>query len=195
MSLEIAQAAEDTTRFYDTTDYTNWRPPSRIAESFSGMLLFSPSPLHELPNLDRHWESVREEAKEFEYPEPKGEVFACAELLFPDVLSGYHGLFDIYSTEDGEIVLDAYVQGKEHSSSVLLICRPDGQVLCSVVVGENTRGELFSGDDVYVNSFIEQAFSDLQKEMRQWHVRFSYFAPEAFEYRPPLVGRSQAILT
>ena len=194
MSLEIAQAV-DAKRFHDTeADYTNWRPSIQIADSFSKALLFSLPPLQGPPNLGHYWESVLKDAKEFGYPELSGEVFACAKLLFPDVLSGYHGTFDIYPTEDGEIVLDAYVQGEEYSSSILLICRPDGQVLCSVVIGEDTRGELFSGDDVCVNSFIEQAFSDLQKEMTQRHVRFSYIASEAFEYHAPVVGRSQAIL-
>ena len=198
MSLEIAQVAEDATSSYSATEYTVWEPSTQTAEPFSVARRFSlsysyESPnldrywesvlahSHEPPNLDRYWESVFENAKEFGYSEPKDEVFDCAKMLFSDVLSKYRGMFDIYPTEGGEIVLDAYVRGEEYYSSVLLICRPDGQVLCSVVIGDDIRGNL-SSSDVRVNSFIEQAFFDLQKELAQWHVRTINFASGPFAY-------------
>ena len=194
MILEYARTSEDTTSVFGIAKYTIGGSPISIAERFGMASWFSSSPAHE-PPLDRYWESVREDAKEFGYSEPSGRVFACAELLFPDVLSGYHGKFDIYPTDDGEIVLDAYVRGEEYSSSVLLICRPDGQVLCSVVIGKDIRGKLFSGDDVCVNSFIEQAFSDLKKETVRSHVQPNYYSvSEIFEHRTAYADWTQVVL-
>ncbi len=195
MILEYARTSEDTTSVFGIAKYTIGESPISIAERFGMASWFSPSRANEPPNLDRYWESVLEDAKAFGYSEPSGEVFACAELLFPDVLSRYHVRFDIYPTDDGEIVLDAYVRGEEYSSSVLLICRPDGQVLCSVVIGNDIRGKLFSGDDVCVNSFIEQAFSDLQKETVRSHVQPNYyFVSEAFEHHTSYADWTQIVL-
>ena len=169
MILDVAQVPRFAVSFRGSKMYRASKP-SGVVAPLGTTRCFALSRSHnEPPNLDRRWESTLKAAKEFEYPEPKAEVLACAKALFPDVLSGYRGMFDIYPTEDGEVVLDAYVRGEDHYSSVLLICRPDGQVLCSVAIGDDIRGDLFPGDG-HVNSFIDQAFSDLQKELNQWHV-------------------------
>lgn len=153
--------------------------------------LFHP---HKPPSLEHRWDSVLKEAEECGYHDLDDKVLALAKILFPEVLSRYRGMFDIYPTEDGEIVLDAYVRGDKHYSSVLLICRPDGQVLCSVDVGNNTEGELFSGDDVCVNPFIKQAFSDLQKELSQQHVQHNYTTSGTSDHQAWHVDRTQVVL-
>ena len=68
--------------------------------------------------------------------------------------------FEVYPTPDAEIAIRALAPRR----SVLVLCEPDGGVLCFANLSSGRRRKRYTTTDVLPDSFLRQSLSDLKRE-------------------------------
>ena len=100
-------------------------------------------------------------AKEEGFPPPSGMASNNAERLLRAMYAISSRRYEIYSTPDKEIAIDA---PGGHGHSVILLCNSDGGALCLVNMnGEHQRAH-YSSTEILPDGFLREALIELEQE-------------------------------
>ena len=106
----------------------------------------------------RDLQGIRDEANEEGHPEPTLLAIQRATTLVQKMYQILPQRYDIYTTDDGEIVID----GGKPERRIFAFCYPDGDVLLiGWIDGQRRRLRVSSGDDVQTE-FLGKALSQLR---------------------------------
>ena len=120
----------------------------------------------ELPALDARdlqdaladLDSLSEEAREEELPEPDPEAVANARTLLPRLFSIYPVRYQVSPTERRGVAIDAPMR---RGAAVAVECVPDETVYCFAAIDGNSRRAKFYQMDGIPDVFIAKALRDL----------------------------------
>ena len=99
-----------------------------------------------------------EEAREDGFPIPDQELLNRAEKLLRKLYVVWPHRFEVYPMPDGEIALDA---PNRRDSSVLVLCEPEGEVLCMAHVGGNHQRKRYPSTEHLPDKFLTEALGSL----------------------------------
>ena len=101
---------------------------------------------------------ARAEAVEEGFPPPSDISIAEAERVLTETRHFSTRRFEVYPTPDGEIAIDAPIDG----GSVLLLCDSDGGALCLVNLNGDKRQKRYASAAELPDKFLIQAMSELE---------------------------------
>ncbi len=103
-------------------------------------------------------DSLNEEAKADDLPEPDAEAVANARTLLPRLYAILPARYRVSPTERRGVAIDAPMKW---GASVAVECAPDDTVYCFATIGGNSRRAKFYQMDGLPDVFIEKALRDL----------------------------------
>ena len=109
-------------------------------------------------------EDLREasqEAREEGFPAPSGLALSNAERLLKAMYDISPQRFEVYPTPDGEIAIDA---PNGNGQSVLLLCKPDGGVLCMANLRGGHTHRSYSNADTLPDDFLRKSLTALESK-------------------------------
>ena len=152
----------------DTVDYVHLADtgPHPSGVTLQHAMLHSPTGEVELlPHDDRDLQealsdlnSLNEEAKEDDLPEPDAEAVANARTMLPRLYAILPVRYRVSPTERRGVAIDAPMKW---GASVAVECAPDDTVYCFATVDGNSRRAKFYQMDGLPDVFIEKALRDL----------------------------------
>ena len=105
---------------------------------------------------------ARGEAAEEGFPAPSDLAIANAERVLTRMRRfSSPRRAEIYPTPDGEIAIDAPIDG----GSVLLLCDSDGGALCLVNLNGNQRQKRYASADELPDVFLERVLAELERRL------------------------------
>ena len=96
------------------------------------------------------------------FPNPSAYAWDAAHTLWKYLSSLFSGDLDVYSTEEGEIIIDATATSQK--SWVILEIGPAESVLCVVSMNSVFRHDTLHGTDYQDHTFIRNATLELQAQ-------------------------------
>ena len=115
----------------------------------------NPQDLHDaLADMD----SLHEEARQDDLPEPDAGAVENARILLPKLFAIYPARYQVSPTERRGVAIDAPMRW---GASVAVECAPDDTVYCFAAIDGNSRRAKFYQMDGLPDVFIEKALCDL----------------------------------
>lgn len=152
----------------DTVDYVHLTDtgPHPSGVTLQHALLHSPTGEVELLPLDDRdlqealsdLDSLSEEAKEDDLPEPDAEAVTNARTLLPQLYEILPARYRVSPTERRGVAIDAPMKW---GATVAVECAPDDTVYCFATIDGNSRRAKFYQMDGLPDVFIEKALRDL----------------------------------
>lgn len=132
-----------------------------LARAFVRLLSYSQSSQRMDSRLIDALQDLREapdEAEEEGFPKPSPAALANAERLLKATFAALPHRVEVYPTPDGEVAVHARVR---RGSSVLMLCEPDGAVLCLVNMAGNHRRRRYENAADAPDAFLQEALAEL----------------------------------
>ncbi len=129
-----------------------------VQDSSAGMAELPPHDDRDLLEALSDLDSLSEEAKEDDLPEPDAEAVANARILLPHLYAILPVRYRVSPTERRGVAIDAPMKW---GASVAVECAPDDTVYCFATIDGNSRRAKFYQMDGLPDVFIEKALRDL----------------------------------
>ena len=133
-------------------------PAARFAGGLAVSTRAAPSVDAALLDMLADLRGARGEAADEGFPPPSDLAIAEAERVLKATRRFSTRRFEVYPTPDGEIAIDAPIDG----GSVLLLCDSDGGALCLVNLNGDKRQKRYASAAELPDGFLIQAMSELE---------------------------------
>jgi hypothetical protein len=110
--------------------------------------------------LDAWWDlqHAMEDAQEEGFPIPSSKQMVIASYLLRQMHVERPQRFEVYPMPNGEIAIDA---PNGRGSSLIVLCEPSGEVLCSVNIRGSHRQKRYLSAEGLPDSFLQNALSEV----------------------------------